>query len=314
MSSVTEFLRRHRWVVTLAVIAVIAAASGSFASELMATLLLRGASPKKVSLPRPPEVTEQNLLPRPAQSLSALFDSRNIFDAEPREEKNEEASESKPDQPGQSLADLGVGLVATLVSNREDWSIAVMTVDGESKLVRRGVRIRDTAEVVKIARKYVVLQLGQDQRIVKLGEGAPKRPGPPGALSLRPRYPWATQHRRSNPAARGVKQLAPYEYAIDRGMLEENLRDLTKLGMQARIIPNYVGGKYHGFRLVGMRPDSLYRAIGLESGDLITRVNGVDIDTPNKALQLFEQLRSASTITLDLQRRGKKITMTYKIK
>lgn len=97
-------------------------------------------------------------------------------------------------------------------------------------------------------------------------------------------------------------------------MLEENLQDLTKLGMQARIVPNYEAGQYNGFRLVGVRPDSLYKAIGLQSGDMISRVNGQNIDTPNRAIQLFEELRSSSNIAVDIERRGKKITLNYQIK
>jgi general secretion pathway protein C len=97
-------------------------------------------------------------------------------------------------------------------------------------------------------------------------------------------------------------------------MLEENLQDLSKLGMQARIVPNYEGGRYAGFRLVGVRPDSIYKAIGLQSGDLIRRVNGSDIDTPNKAIELFEQLRNSPSISLDIERRGQKVTQMYQIK
>jgi general secretion pathway protein C len=63
-----------------------------------------------------------------------------------------------------------------------------------------------------------------------------------------------------------------------------------------------------------VRPDSLYKAIGLQSGDMISRVNGQNIDTPNRAIQLFEELRSSSNIAVDIERRGKKITLSYQIK
>ena len=47
---------------------------------------------------------------------------------------------------------------------------------------------------------------------------------------------------------------------------------------------------------------------------MISRVNGQNIDTPNRAIQLFEELRSSSNIAVDIERRGKKITLSYQIK
>ena len=96
-------------------------------------------------------------------------------------------------------------------------------------------------------------------------------------------------------------------------MLDEQLNDLATLGSQARVVPNYVGGKYSGFKLVGVRPSSLYRAIGIRSGDVIKRINGMEIDSPNKALQLFDKLQNSRRISLDLQRGGVSRTLYYTI-
>ena len=97
-------------------------------------------------------------------------------------------------------------------------------------------------------------------------------------------------------------------------MLDEQLQDLSQLGMEARIVPNYRNGKYEGFKLVGVRPNSLYRALGIRSGDIVKRINGVEINSPNKAIRLFEQFRTASSIQLDTERRGKAKAFTYNIK
>ena len=62
-----------------------------------------------------------------------------------------------------------------------------------------------------------------------------------------------------------------------------------------------------------MRPNSLYRAIGIRSGDVIQRINGEELSSPGKALELFTKLQNSSAITLDVGRRGKQHTMNYKI-
>lgn len=101
------------------------------------------------------------------------------------------------------------------------------------------------------------------------------------------------------------KKVGPLTYVGNGPGLNAELTDLTQLGMQARVIPNYRKGKYEGFKLVGVRPGSLYRAIGIRSGDIVRTVNGKDINTPNKAMELYTQLREAKRLTLVIERRGK---------
>ena len=105
-----------------------------------------------------------------------------------------------------------------------------------------------------------------------------------------------------------------YDYSIDRSMIDKQLADLPTLQSQARVVPHYKDNQYQGFKLVGVRPGSLYRAIGIRSGDVITSVNGNKIDSPNKALELFEQLKSSSNIQVEIERRGQAKTLGYTIK
>lgn len=306
---VQEFLRRNFFLVRLATLGVLTYMAAAVTGEFVAAFLLKayGGMGREVTLG---PLGTQKVRPDPPASLASITLDRNPFDAEPvvQPEASEEEGEAQEDT---SLLDLDVTLLGILVSNRPEWSLATIKAGGESKLVRVGSMVLDRAEVVEIASRYIVLQAGDKKRVVKLWAERSGEPSRPSSSIPRPPPPVATS---TTDATRGVKKVGPYEYQIDRGMLEENLQDLTKLGMDARIIPNYVDGKYRGFRLVGIRPDSLYRAIGLESGDLILRVNGQDIDTPNKAIQLFEQLRSSPTITVDVERRGQKVTLTYQVK
>lgn len=307
-----EFLRRNFFVVNLALIAVGSYLLAGVVTELAATAIFRRAAPSSGAAVAGPATVA--VRPAPPDSLLSVAGGRNPFDADP-------IVQPEPEGEGEGgheleLADIGVDLMGILVSSRPEWSLAMVRAQGEMKMVRVGSLILDRAEVIEIASRYLMLKLGDKQKVVKLwAEKTAATPRPGVAGPPRPFEAVATPAPGTgSDFSRGVKKVGPYEFHIERAMLDENLQDLTKLGMQARIIPNYVDGKYQGFRLVGIRPDSLYRAIGLESGDLVTRVNGQDIDTPNKAIQLFEELRNSPTIMLDLERRGQKVTMTYKVK
>ncbi len=259
-------------------------------------------------------------MPKPVKaesqvSLLSTLSDHNIFDAEPPVIIETENGDEAEGELVPSL-DFNVDLLGTLVAQDPQWSLATIRVEGITEMVRRGVMVRDQAEVVEIAPRYIVLAAGTDFKVIKLWDAKMADRPTPGRIQ----QPSASVGMRAPPPssgsefAKGVAKKGPYEYQIDRNMLEENLQDLTKLGMQARIVPNYEAGKYSGFRLVGVRPDSLYKAIGLQSGDMISRVNGQNIDTPNRAIQLFEELRSSSGVALDIERRGKKITLNYQIK
>jgi general secretion pathway protein C len=96
-------------------------------------------------------------------------------------------------------------------------------------------------------------------------------------------------------------------------MLNEKLNDLESLARQARVIPHYRDGKPQGFKLVGVRPGSLYSHIGIRSGDVLKAVNGDEISSPNKALEMYEKLKNSSNVTLEIERRGRPISLDYKI-
>jgi type II secretion system protein C len=195
------------------------------------------------------------------------------------------------------------------------------------KLARVGYEIDEEVRIAQIARTYIVIERDESFECVLLwGEKRPSsgRPGRLGSSNLRNRYksPTARPPRNSRSSrnkiarkdySRGVAKISEWDYKIDRTMLDEELSDMTSLTQGAKIVPNIVGGKYRGFRLVGVRSNSLYRAIGLQSGDSIRRVNGIEIDSPTKALQLFEQLRKSNKIAVDIDRRGQPKTLNYSV-
>jgi len=111
----------------------------------------------------------------------------------------------------------------------------------------------------------------------------------------------------------GVAKVSETEFKIARGEIENALNNLDKLATQARIVPHFQGGKSVGFRLYAIKPGSLFSKIGLKNGDILQRINGMDINSPEKALEIYTKLRDAKSISLDMQRRGKPLSVEYNI-
>jgi type II secretory pathway component PulC len=78
-----------------------------------------------------------------------------------------------------------------------------------------------------------------------------------------------------------------------------------------RLEPAMRDGKFGGFRLAALDP--AWRGAGLESGDLIMRLNGQPIERPEQALAAFESLRTASEIRVDFTRDGVPSSVRYRI-
>jgi general secretion pathway protein C len=69
-----------------------------------------------------------------------------------------------------------------------------------------------------------------------------------------------------------------------------------------RIVPELAAGKLLGVRLFGIQPKGAFAAIGLQNGDRLEAINGLAMNSPERALELFATLRSTSDFDLRIAR------------
>ena len=77
--------------------------------------------------------------------------------------------------------------------------------------------------------------------------------------------------------------------------------------------PRMVDGKTDGFLIQRINPRSLLAKLGLKRGDVVIDVNNIKLDSPEKALMIFQQLREARQIGLSVERNGSPMTFAYEI-
>lgn len=245
---------------------------------------------------------------------------------EPVVEPPQEVPQDKPEEevveeaPASSMK---LDFFAAIVYSDPAKSLAYVKVDdGDGMWVNVGGILKDEIRVAEITRKMIRATDGTIKYLWEAKQDEKQEP----VLAKRqtafiPRKPsdvpvieMATTSE-ADAQVKGITKVGPWEYHLERGLIDEQLQDLSKLGRQARVIPNYdrETGGYKGFKLIGVRPNSLYRAIGIRSGDVIMQVNGEEMNSPSKALELFTKLQTSNQISLDINRRGKKETLVYKI-
>ncbi|MDZ7698602.1 MAG: type II secretion system protein GspC [Deltaproteobacteria bacterium] len=101
---------------------------------------------------------------------------------------------------------------------------------------------------------------------------------------------------------------------VGRSDITTSLGNINKLLTQVRIRPHVRNGKPDGFILSYISSDSIFSKLGLQRGDVIKRLNGQPIKTPEDAFSFYKALESGSTLSLDILRKGKEKTIEYNIR
>ncbi|MEW6409952.1 MAG: type II secretion system protein N [Nitrospirota bacterium] len=103
-------------------------------------------------------------------------------------------------------------------------------------------------------------------------------------------------------------------YILDYRDVQSALADLNIVMTHARVIPEISEGKTHGYKIFEIIPNSIYSKVGLINGDIIQRINGVELKSPETIYHLFDQLKNQREITIDLLRRGDKMSILAEIR
>jgi general secretion pathway protein C len=94
----------------------------------------------------------------------------------------------------------------------------------------------------------------------------------------------------------------------------EQFSNLGALSSQARLMPYMVQGEPQGFRLTRLQQDSVLQKIGLQNGDVLQKVNGLSITSPDDALRAYQFLQQEGTVRLEILRSNRPTTLTYEIR
>jgi general secretion pathway protein C len=112
----------------------------------------------------------------------------------------------------------------------------------------------------------------------------------------------------------GIKQVDEGNYEISRSLVDKVLANPMAVARGARVVPSVKSGKANGFKLYAIRPSSVYAKIGLRNGDTIHEINGFELTTPDKALEVYTKVREASNLSVQITRRSKPVTINYTIR
>jgi general secretion pathway protein C len=254
--------------------------------------------PTGVTAPRPAASGDPSMNRLPA-SLAEQIRTSGLFPMPPDLAAASTGGTSLPGMPQRQPLNLAskLRLLGVVMGDRAGLSAIVEMLASKQQLfVRLHDQIPDAGELHEIRRDGIVVRQGNQQELLELATGL-NPPAPMVAAAPQTAVPGA-----------------PFRRVLDRREVDQAVNDLPKLLSQARAVPVLVNGAMSGFRLDYIAPASFYEKIGLQYGDVLKQVNGVEIRDPGTMLTLFQQLRNERTVKLDVMRNNQRTTMMYDIR
>jgi general secretion pathway protein C len=319
-------LKKYFTVVVLGLVALMAYFQASGTTELFGAALTLDASAMAPAATPPNAVA--NLGRGELKSGDPILD-RNPFDhvtgpltGKPIELPEDAEAEVDLSNPltAPRCGDVRVSIVTE--STDPTWSIAALQGAGEASPSIR--RVGDKVGSNEVA--YIGFNPTERSPAVWLTSG-PKLcqsllfAEQPAAQAAR-----APQPAAKKPARRGgpspipddikgkIKKISETEFHVDRSVVDKILENQAELMRSARIVPEQQAGKVVGIRMFGIRPDTLLGTLGFQNGDRLETINGFNMSSPEKALEAYARLRTAPNLNVKVNRRGKPLSIDFRIK
>jgi general secretion pathway protein C len=314
---IISLFKKHTWAINLLLVAVLA--------YILAQIVIDNVKGQMPALPQDAAASSKNV--RVENYLSTKKDlasrksydiilNRNIFGLKNTSSANSSGIENVPQTT------LNLELLGTVI-NPSKSSVAVIKDVDSGKV--NGYKLdelidiiqSDKVKVIRIENCVAVLErIGEGPETIRCKKDMSEGSSSSQVASRTTPKSGSKEARKTKrhdeglgENANGISQIDEGVYEIDRKMMEELLSNPNDILTKARVVPHD-----DGLRFFAIRPNSIFSKIGIRNGDTVHRINDVDLDNVENAFSLFEELRGESKFSIDLTRRGKRLTYEYTVK
>ncbi len=256
-----------------------------------------------------------------------LIVKRDIFNETPQESVRAPVVE----------ADLTIKLIGTSMLSKSKPYAIIEDPTGNESLYQVGEDIPDAGKLVGVETNRAIIDRGGHRVAIEipstdLPQVPPSQLGVPGVPAFRgpllrglPAAMRRKLQRLGHPGAAAdddndnddndnsddskadkikIQKLGPGKYAVSRAEVQQTMENPAEFFSQMRALPHFVNGKTDGFSISEVAPGSVFEQIGLQSGDLLTSIQGQPVTNPMQAMGLISAVRTATAIDLTVNRGG----------
>lgn len=336
-TAIETVLRRYPWAITLAALIPCAYFDAAGINHLIASSLFKAdvdTLTRPAAAPPPGAATASPEAPSHHVRDTNQILARNIFDSDagclncaPVDAGTADAAPGD----GPTAADLAAAagppepctgpLKVTGAVEVEDplWSFVFVSTGGTdpSRPYRVGQTLENkTVSIIGWQRgigAFVVLRTGVTR--CYYAQYMPPRVAPPAAAATATpaARPGGPTGELAAALDQGIQRSGDNEFSVRRSLVDRILENQAELMRTTRIMPQSQGGRVVGVQMFGVGENSLLGRLGMHNGDTLNRINGLDIATPDRALEAYSRLRTADHIQLSVTRNGQPVNIDFNI-
>ncbi len=200
---------------------------------------------------------------------------------------------------------LPLTLVGTLVHSNPEKSIATIEVKSKTVTValRVGKDIPGIATLVRVERnKAIIRNLGNNRlEFIEIKQA--------NKLAFNSAKPM------TNSTSNEVKVTGQNRFEVNRADVLKYTSDMASVLQQAAMQPRRnANGEIECFKFLAIQPGSIYTQLGFQVGDCLKGVNGEKIDSPAKAMEMYNALKTSNNIKINVERDGRDQENDYTVK
>jgi len=188
----------------------------------------------------------------------------------------------------QMLPELNLNLLGTLIESDPMKSVAILEdiATHQQKTFKAGDDINE----------YKIVRIGRGE-ISLLKEGkVDKVEFPLGSVD------------------QAVISVSDHEKIIDVKELNKIVPDLNTAIKQAFAVPNFESGKITGFKIAKIKDKELAQKVGIAEGDIVLGINEYKLDSVKTPFKIYNNLRNAPELNIQIKRNGAIKDLVYYLK
>lgn len=110
-----------------------------------------------------------------------------------------------------------------------------------------------------------------------------------------------------------IERIDDTHVKIPRATVDALLANPMNTAKGARVVPSIQNGKPNGFKLYAIRPSSVFARLGFTNGDTMQSINGFELTSADKALEVYTKIRDSNELNIEIMRRGKQLLLNIQI-
>jgi type II secretion system protein C len=210
-----------------------------------------------------------------------------------------------------ALADLpaaaprDIAVAGVVVGTTPDRSSAILVSGGRTRVVAVG-EAAFGGRLVAVGKDSVTLEFGGDRVELRLPAAA-AAPAPPPAAPV-------TGRRAPPPGAPPEDPQTPAR-EMSRVEVQRRLGDeIPRILAETAVAPVMEEGRVVGIQITRMPEGTLLGDAGLRAGDVLTRINGTDIDGMGTLIGLWPRLQNATELRATVLRNGQPFSLAVSLR